>query len=125
LSKLEFESVSNEIKTFEVKVLGNKEVLNVNEIIDFDYNDAGLLFGHVYVFWDRVVLHHARTLESYLECPYFDDHLFIFPNDEGGKAGLIIYLEQRGECLDDGKTKFEVNKKTELIWRGCDFIEAK
>jgi len=126
IAQVSFEAIGSLTTYRNCELLGNKGLRNVNEIIHLNFSDdfCGGAFGDVYIFWDKAILHHARTLRSGADAPVFSDESFVFPQDEGGKPGRIIFNESAGEDGDEG-TVYDYQRSTELIWTGCELKEAK
>lgn len=126
IAQVSFKAIGSLSTYRNCELLGNKGIRNVNEIIHFNFSDdfCGGAFGDVYIFWDKAILHHARTLHSGADAPVFSDESFVFPEDEGGKKGRIIFNESAGEDGDEG-TVYDYQRKTELIWTGCELKEVK
>lgn len=126
IAQVSFDAIGSLTTYRNCELIGNKGLRNVNEIIHFNFSDdfCGGAFGDVYIFWDKAILHHARTLRSGADAPVFSDESFVFPLDEGGKPGRIIFNESAGEDGDEG-TVYDYQRKTELIWTGCELKEVK
>ncbi|MDF1550492.1 MAG: SH3 domain-containing protein, partial [Bacteroidales bacterium] len=116
IAQVSFEAIGSLTTYRNCELLGNKGIRNINEIIHFNFSDdfCGGAFGDVYIFWDKAILHHARTLHSGADAPVFSDESFIFPEDEGGKEGRIIFNESAGEDGDEG-TVYDYQRTTDLI----------
>lgn len=123
MSRLDFEAVGSMTTYRSTKILGNKGLRNVSEILHFNFSDdmcAGA-FGDVYVFWDKAILHHAKTLRSGADAPVYSDEIFYFPDDEKGEDGLVIFYEEEGGDVDENGNELPVSKNTtKLYWTGCE-----
>lgn len=117
LSKIEFQGIGTITTNNSCEISDNKGVKNITNILWFNFSDgfcAGA-FGDVYVFWDKVFLHHVKQLHSGADAPIYSIENFIFPNDENGKEGIIILYEEEGE--DD---IIQYKNSTDYIWTGCE-----
>lgn len=126
LARLNFQALGSLSTGKRCEVMGNKGLRNVTDILHFSFRDeyCGGAFGDVYVFWDKAVLHLAKTLHSGSDAPVFSTESFTFPDDAGGKEGRIIFYEDAGENGDTGKV-YDYQRKTDFIWTGCELQAAQ
>jgi len=125
--------ISSEIKVnlfgngyFEILVSDNKGLENAKDIIVIDnYSEAcGIDGGKSYIIYNgKKLVHMANTSEIGDGGIYHYNSSFIFPNDEYGKQGVIIYKQENGEMKDE-KTNWYIttSQQRDLIWDGKQLI---
>jgi len=59
---------------------------------------------------------HVATHYEGSDAPVFANDGLVFPGEEGGKAGVVLRIEQVGEHNDDGTETYEVDRTTEHRW---------
>ena len=125
IARIKFEGIGVIGVEHHCELIGNKGLRNVNEIIHFNVSSdyCGGFFGDIYVFWDKASFHLAKTLHTGFDAPFFSDKKLIFPTDEGGKPGIIIFHEEEGNANDDGTIDYDYQRDTRLIWTGSELIK--
>jgi hypothetical protein len=107
-------------------VTGNRGVKGVKNIIDLRFSDdyCGGAFGDIIYFWTGTDLFHVKTLYDGADAPVYSSEELIFPADEGGKPGVIIFKYEDGEW-DEVQEKDIVNEsRTEYyFWNGSQLVK--
>lgn len=127
LAKCTAEAVGSLSTSNSLTVTENRGVEGVNNIIRIGMSDdmcAGA-FGDIIAFWHNNALTYINTLVDGSDAPCFSEEEYIYPDDEGGEAGKIIWTNQSG-CYDDDDYEtpnLDVDEKVEYRWNGSKLVE--
>ncbi len=119
LSKLEFPAIGLLSTGIDASISNNKGVKGIRNILQFSFSDGycGGAFGMQVVFWDGLQLHHIRKLDNGFDIPYFRHEYFIYPNDNLGVEGLIIFQMEEGKYDDNGDPQYDQKIRKEFSWK--------
>lgn len=122
IAKLVFKGVGSLTTYDELTLNNNKGIKGIKKIIYINYSDemcAGA-FGDVVVFWNGKKLFHAITLHHGFDAPMFYEESLIYPEDDKGKKGVVVWTAKGGEHNDDGTDTIDTDKKEEYVWTGTE-----
>ncbi len=122
LSKLEFEAVGSLTTSHNLELYDSKGLRNVKNILNLNFSDGfcGGAAGDIVIFWDGAALHYVKTLSGGADAPVFFSEEFIYPTDENGETGKVIFYEEAGEYMDDGNINYNYQRSTKYKWTGCE-----
>ena len=100
--------------------LGTKGLTDIDGILHIDYiaEDCGDEGGGIYLFQEEGQLRQVARLSQVSDAgAYYFWEEFIFPEDEEGIAGKILYQKKMGEYFDEKSNwkKSSIETK-ELVW---------
>ena len=125
---LDFKENVSQLMTgeFSIKAGGNKGLENIKSIFQIDYlaESCGVNGGGIYLFYDGndflKAIDYTQVADADL---YWFVEDYIFPNEEGGIKGKIVYKSEVGETKDY-ETEWTESKITRRIleWNGMEII---
>ncbi len=125
---LDFKENISQLMTseFSIKATGNKGLENIKSIFQIDYlaESCGVNGGGIYLFYDGNVFLKAIDYTQVVDGDsYWFIEDYIFPNEEGGVKGKIVYKSEFGETKDY-ETEWTESKITRRIleWKGNEII---
>ena len=125
---LDFKENVSQLMTgeFSIKATGNKGLENVKSIFQIDYlaESCGVNGGGIYIFYDGNDLQKAIDYTQVADADlYWFIENYIFPNEEGGLKGKIVYKSEVGETKDY-ETEWTESKITRRVleWNGTEII---
>ncbi|MAU26926.1 MAG: hypothetical protein CMH48_06860 [Muricauda sp.] len=99
---------------------GNKGLTGVDGILYINYRAeaCGMQGGGIYCFQEGHRLIPAARLTQISEAGVFYRwETFVFPTDQEGVAGKILFKKEQGENLDDDSKWYKITTETrELVW---------
>ncbi len=105
---------------FYLSHLGTKGVPDLEGILLVDYvaEGCGSEGGGIYLFQQQGALHQVARLSQVSDAGiYYFWEEFIFPEDDHGMAGKILFKKEQGEYLDEESSWTKITKETrELTW---------
>lgn len=105
---------------FYLSHLGTKGVPGVEGILLVDYvaEGCGSEGGGIYLFQQQDRLHQVARLSQVSDAGmYYSWEEFIFPEDEHGLEGKIVFRKEQGAYLDEESSWKKITKETrELTW---------
>ncbi|WP_157983108.1 SH3 domain-containing protein [Psychroflexus aestuariivivens] len=125
---LDFKENISQLMTgeFSIKATGNKGLENIKSIFQIDYlaESCGVNGGGIYLFYDGNDIQKAIDYTQVADADlywFFED--YIFPNEEDGIKGKIVYKSEVGETKDY-ETEWTESKTTRRIleWNGNEII---
>ncbi|WP_422860923.1 SH3 domain-containing protein [Flagellimonas sp. S174] len=87
-----------------IHVLGNRGILDVDNILYVDYHahSCSNEDGGIYFFVQKNRLHKIGELSQISDSGLlYQSEKFIFPDDEYGIPGMILFKKEKGEILDE------------------------
>ncbi len=100
--------------------LGTKGLSNIEGILLVDYvaESFGVEGGGIYLFQQQGQLYQVARLSQVSDAgAYYLWEEFIFPEDEHGVAGKILYKKEMGEYFDEASNWKKTSLETkELVW---------
>ena len=107
---------------FSIKATGNRGLENIKSIVGIDYlaEACGVNGGGIYLFYNGEELVKAIDYTQVADGgAYWFHEEYIFPNDEEGKNGKIVYKREVGETIEE-ETEWVETKLTQRIleWNG-------
>ena len=128
IQKIEFDGRGSITTARSGEIYHKKGVASVESIINIEYSDnyCGGSFGNHIFFWDAKKLYFVKNLQSGADAPCFSSEDFIYPNDEGGKAGHIL-MKAEGGCTGEESDEIEYSERsmTEYVWKNNKLEEVK
>ena len=111
---------------FSIKAMGNKGLKNIKSIFQIDYlaEACGVDGGGIYLFYDGQDLLKAIDYTQVADADlYWFIEEYIFPNEEGGVEGKIVYKSEFGETKDY-ETEWIESKITRRVleWNGKEIL---
>ena len=111
---------------FSIKADGNKGIENITSIFQIDYlaESCGVDGGGIYLFYDGNNLLKAIDYTQVADADvYWFVEDYIFPNEEDGIEGKIVYKSEEGQTKDYD-TEWTESKMTRRIleWNGSEVI---
>lgn len=111
---------------FSIKTYGNKGLKNVESIFKINYlaESCGINSGGIYLFFNGSELIKAIDFTKVADADaywYVED--YIFPTDEGGMEGKILYKREIGETIEY-ETEWVETKHTQRVlkWNGKEVL---
>lgn len=119
---LEHENIFGTESTFTIRVFNDRGVANIKDMVYIDYiaESCGVNGGGYFLFNEGEKLTKAIDLSSVGDGGiYWNIEEVVFPNDEKGKEGKILYKSETGEVLDDTTNRTKITIETcEFTWQG-------
>lgn len=133
LQKLEYDGSGSSSTNRAVTISSSKGVNGIKNILNIEYSDnyCGGAFGNHIIFWNGKKLQLIKHLVSGADAPCYASEDFIFPEDEGGKAGLILLKSEAGcdEELEEGETEpettYDHRYMEEYSWKNNKLVFLK
>jgi len=128
IQKIEFDGRGSITTARSGEIYHKKGVAAVESIVNMAYSDnyCGGSFGNHIFFWDGKKLLLVKHLLSGADAPCFSTQDFIYPNDEGGKAGHILMKSESG-CSAEESHEIEYSERsmTEYTWKNNKLEQVK
>ncbi|MEM9363481.1 MAG: SH3 domain-containing protein [Bacteroidota bacterium] len=103
-----------------IHVLGNKGIQDVDNILYLDYHAQanGIEDGGIYFFVKNHTLHKIGALSQISDSGlFYQSERFVFPDDEEGIPGVILFRKEKGEMLDEETQWVQTTTETrKLLW---------
>ena len=103
-----------------IHVLENKGILDVDNILYIDYHAQtdGIEDGGIYFFVQNHTLHKIGQLSQISDSGlFYKSERFVFPDDEDGTPGIILFQKEKGEVLDEETQWVQTTTETrKLLW---------
>ncbi|WP_299781524.1 SH3 domain-containing protein [uncultured Formosa sp.] len=121
--QLQIEEVVTDLRSndFSLEVYGNKGIEGIDNIIFVNYlaEACGVEGGGVYFFEVNGTMKKVFTISQISDAGvYWFFEELIFPNDENGVKGKIVYKKESGTYQDEETNWVEINKVSrELEWK--------
>lgn len=132
IARLEFDGGYASPSTgFEIVSMPPKGIKGVSEIVEISYSDGfcGGFFGEVYLVWNGAEFIFMTSTHDGVDAPYTYDEQIIFPSDEGGQAGKVIFRAySNSEAVEQEQEDLNVEKMEEevfYVWDGKQLVVVK
>lgn len=131
LGKLEFDAIGGVNTYVTGSFRENHGLKGVLDVLELDYSDGfcGGQFGQVYVAWTGTALVHLKTITDGVDAPYVYDESLVFPGEEGGVQGKVVFTAvSNEEAVEQEKEDLNEMKEVELkvyVWDGQKLVEDK
>lgn len=126
ISKLEFPAIGGDGMGIGFFSLGKKAVPGIKEVLGvyFSGNSCGAAFGEQVIYWDGKKLMHVWTLNDGADSGEYYDERLVYPDDEKGKPGIIIFVQESGYYDNNtNKDVIESLKKHSYKWDGTKLVK--
>jgi len=118
---MENTSVFRTESLFSLEVFDNKGLTNIKNMgyIDYHIEACGANGGGYYIFNDGDSLIKAIDVYQSGDEGIWATEELVFPNDEGGKEGKILYSSTKGEVVNESNNQTKSTVETcEFVWEG-------